>query len=68
MTMKTICFAGGMVCYSGGAGFGIPYLHLGPVGVNSNVEKHNAMENYKDNFIIYGRRFASKTIELFGGR
>lgn len=57
--------AGGMVCYSGGAGCGLPYLHLGPVGVNSNMEKHNAMEHYKDNFIVYGKRFAEKAIELF---
>ena len=56
----------GMLCYSGGSGCGTPYIHLGPVGVNGNKEKHNALEYYKDNFVIYGRRFAEKALELFG--
>ena len=43
----------------------MPVIHLGPVGVNGNVEKHNAMELYKDNFVISGKRFASKAKELF---
>ena len=55
----------GMLCYSGGGACGMPVIHLGPVGVNGNVEKHNAMELYKDNFVIYGKRFASKAKELF---
>ena len=65
-SILTRMLAGGMLCYSAGAGFGLPYLHLGPVGVNSNMEKHNAMEHYKDNFIIYGKRFAGKAAELWG--
>lgn len=65
-SILTRMLAGGMVCYSGGAGFGVPYLHLGPVGVNSNIEKHNSMENYKENFRTYGKRFAAKAIQLFG--
>lgn len=56
----------GMVCYSGGVACGFPIIHLGPIGVNGNLEKHNAMELYKDNFVIYGKRFAEKAIELFG--
>ena len=36
-----------------------------PVGVNDNVEKHNGMEHYKDNFIVFGERFAKKAAELF---
>lgn len=62
LTRELVC---GMLCYSGGSGCGRPYIHLGPVGVNANVEKHNAIDLYKDNFMIYGKRFASKTLELF---
>ena len=43
----------------------MPVIHLGPIGVNGNMEKHNGMEFYKENFIIYGERFASKAAELF---
>ncbi len=55
----------GMLCYSGGGSKGKPVIHLGPVGVNSNAEAHNGMEKYKDNFTVYGERFASKAAELF---
>ncbi len=55
----------GMICFSGGGAYGLPVIHLGPVGVNNNIEKHNGMELYKDNFLIFGERFAGKTIELF---
>ena len=54
----------GMLCYSGGSQ-GHPVIHLGPVGVNSNAESFNAMENYEENFRIFGRRFAAKAAELF---
>lgn len=56
----------GMLCYSGGGSWGRPVIHIGPVGVNGNAEKHNGMENYRENFIIYGERFAKKARELFG--
>ena len=56
----------GMLCYSGGASRGRPVIHIGPVGVNGNVEPHNAMENYREVFVIFGRRFAEKAAELFG--
>lgn len=56
---------GGMLCYSGGGACGKPVIHLGPVGVNNNVEKHNGMEFHKDTFIVYGQRFASKAKEIF---
>ena len=56
----------GMLCYSGGAACGRPVIHIGPVGVNDNMEKFNGMENYKDYFNIYGERFATKAAELFG--
>ncbi|NLZ88875.1 MAG: flavodoxin family protein, partial [Clostridiales bacterium] len=52
----------GMLCYSGGVSCGRPVIHLGPVGVNNNLEKHNGMELYKDNFMIYGKRFAEKAL------
>lgn len=57
----------GMLYYSSGTCYGEPYIHIGPVGVNGNKEAHNALENYKDYFMIYGRRFALKAAELFGG-
>ena len=55
----------GMLCYSGGSDCGEPFIHMGPIGVNGNVEPHNSLEYYKDNFVIYGRRFAQKAAELF---
>ena len=55
----------GMLCFSGGRSFGKPVIHMGPVGVNDNVEPHNGMEHYKDNFTVFGQRFASKAAELF---
>ena len=64
-TILTNEIAFGMLAYSGGASKGLPVIHLGPVGVNGNVEPHNKMENYRDNFVIYGKRFADKAVELF---
>ncbi|MCR4674201.1 MAG: flavodoxin domain-containing protein [Lachnospiraceae bacterium] len=55
----------GMLCYSGGNAWGLPNIHLGPVAVNNNKEAHNGMEHYKEYFVIYGNRFASKASELF---
>lgn len=54
-----------MLCYSGGGAWGAPFIHLGPVGVNGNVEAHNALEHYKITFTVYGNRFAKKACELF---
>ena len=64
-SILTIEMVNGMLCYSGGAACGKPVIHLGPVGVNGNVEKHNGMEHYKDNFVVYGERFAKKAVEIF---
>ncbi len=64
-SILTIEMVKGMLCYSGGGACGMPVIHLGPVGVNNNVEKHNGMEHYKDNFVIFGDRFASKASEIF---
>ena len=55
----------GMLCYSGGGSFGKPIIHMGPVGVNDNVEPHNGLEHYKANFTVFGERFAKKAAELF---
>lgn len=55
----------GMLCYSSGNTYGMPVIHLGPVGVNNNVEKHNGMEHYTDYFRVYGERFARKAAEIF---
>ena len=64
-SILTRMLVGSMLCYSGGSACGRPYIHLGPVGVNSNVEKHNMLLNYKDNFFIHGKRFAEKACEIF---
>ena len=64
-SILTIEMVNGMLCYSGGGSCGMPVIHLGPVGVNNNVEKHNGMECYKDNFIVFGARFAKKAAEIF---
>ena len=64
-SILTIEMVNGMLCYSGGGACGMPVIHLGPVGVNGNVEAHNAMEHYHDVFTIYGERFARKAAELF---
>ena len=58
----------GMLCYSGGGSCGRPIIHLGPVGVNGNVEPHNRLENYEEYFRVFGQRFAAKALELFGSR
>lgn len=65
-SILTLEMVNGMLCYSGGNAFGMPVIHLGPVGVNGNVEKHNALAHYRECFAIYGRRFAEKAMELFG--
>ncbi|MBO4360062.1 MAG: flavodoxin family protein [Eubacteriaceae bacterium] len=55
----------GMLCFSGGGSCGRPIIHLGPVGVNDNVESFNGLENYREYFTVYGERFALKAKELF---
>ena len=49
----------------GGGACGDPCIHLGPVAVNHNVEKA-CLEDFQDNFQIFGERFAKKAKELFG--
>ena len=64
-SILTIEMAKGMLCYSGGNAWGKPVIHPGPVGVNDNVEKHNGLAFYKDNFVTFGERFAKKAAEIF---
>ena len=64
-SIMTVELVFGMLYYSSGGGCGNPYIHIGPIGVNGNVEAHNALENYKEYFTIYGQRFAAKAAELF---
>ena len=64
-SILTIEMVKGMLCYSGGGACGMPVIHLGPVGVNDNVEKHNGMDKYKNNFIVFGERSAKKAAEIF---
>lgn len=56
----------GMLCYSGGASRGKPVIHMGPIGVNGNVEAHNCLEHYREIFRLFGTRFAQQAAELFG--
>ena len=64
-SILTIEMVNGMLCYSGGGACGKPYIHLGPVGVNNNIEEFNGMKHYKDYFMLYGERFATKAVEIF---
>lgn len=50
----------GMLAYSSGTEFGRPYIHLGPVALTNNLEAG------KDLFVLFGKRVAQKTSELFG--
>ena len=51
----------GMLVYSGGSAVGEPYIHLGPVALRDNFEES------KELFDIYGKRIATKCVELFKG-
>lgn len=50
----------GMMIYSGGSAFGMPVVHLGPVGLAGKLD------DTKELFITYGQRMASKAKEIFG--
>ena len=52
----------GMLVYSGGASYGQPFIHLGPVALDA-VEGH--YEKSKEMFEIFGERMAQKAKELF---
>ncbi|MCR4956231.1 MAG: flavodoxin domain-containing protein [Lachnospiraceae bacterium] len=64
-SILTFEMVSGMLCYSSGGACGAPFIHLGPVGVNNNMEKHNGLDHYKGDFLIFGTRFAQKATEIF---
>ena len=49
----------GMLTYSGGGMLGKPVIHLGPVAISDNLDA------FTDTFLLYGKRMAAKTVELF---
>lgn len=49
----------GMLAYSGGASYGKPVIHLGPVALKENAA------DYEDVFRLYGKRMATKALEVF---
>ena len=49
----------GMLTYSGGSSYGKPVIHLGPVALKDHLEAS------KDTFLLYGKRMATKTIEIY---
>ena len=49
----------GMLAYSGGGALGKPGIHLGPVALTHNLDE------YSEIFQLYGKRMASKTVEIF---
>ena len=51
----------GALTYSGGGSFGKPFIHLGPVGIDNTMD----INQFADNFEIYGYRMAYKAKELF---
>jgi NAD(P)H dehydrogenase (quinone) len=50
----------GMAVYSSGNAFGHPVIHVGPVAIEGKLEES------RDLFIEYGKRFGQKALELFG--
>ena len=46
--------------YSSGNAFGHPVIHLGPVAIEGKLDES------RDLFIEYGKRFGEKALELFG--
>ncbi len=48
----------GMMVYSGGGAQGKPVIHTGPVGLGQNIN------DFKDLFAIYGKRFALQTMSI----
>jgi len=51
----------GALTYSGGGSFGKPIIHLGPVGIDNTMD----IDQFAENFEIYGSRMAQKAMELF---
>lgn len=55
------CMVMGALAYSGGAALGKPVIHLGPVGIDNTLD----INQFAENFFIYGTRMATKAMELF---
>lgn len=55
------CMVMGALVYSGGGSFGAPVIHLGPVGIDNTMD----INQFADNFEVYGTRMATKASELF---
>jgi len=55
------CMVMGALIYSGGGAWGKPVIHLGPVGIDNTLD----IQQFAENFEIYGKRMASKAVELF---
>jgi NAD(P)H dehydrogenase (quinone) len=55
------CMVMGALTYSGGASWGKPVIHLGPVGIDHTLD----IDQFAKNFEIYGTRMAQKAMELF---
>lgn len=62
LSMVGMLLVKGMLVYSGGAAYGQPFIHHGPVALDA-VGTH--YEDAKELFMIFGQRFAEKAIELF---
>lgn len=48
----------GMMVYSGGGSHGTPVIHIGPVGLSQNIE------DFRDLFVVYGKRFAIQVLSI----
>lgn len=49
----------GIMIYSSGASYGMPVIHVGPVGISPKIDEH------KDIFEIYGKRFADQCKNIY---
>ncbi|MGL5436428.1 MAG: flavodoxin family protein [Lachnospiraceae bacterium] len=49
----------GMMTFSGGSAYGKPVIHLGPVALSNHLEEST------ETFLTYGKRMATKAVELF---
>ena len=62
MSLVGVLLVRGMLVYSGGSSFGKPFIHHGPVALDALGTHY---EDCKEEFAIYGERFAKKATELF---
>lgn len=50
----------GMMAYSSGGAYGVPVIHLGPVAIKKELDDYTVI------FTTYGKRMATRAMELFG--